>query len=102
MYKGLLKKSKTELARLVVLLLALVVALGLLTVSRAFTIEKAVSETEGFYLGDVQPTPSGTYTAPCKGGRCYPDTGSGVLPTPTPAGRRCIRFGSWLVCGPRF
>ena len=49
MYKVLLKKSKNELARLIVLLVALVVVLGLLTATKVFKIENNV-----LYEGELQ------------------------------------------------
>lgn len=119
MIKSLLKKSKTELVKIILLLVALVVVLGLLTVSRVFTIEKYVTDVSGFTPRPgtdpyevVEPTlvPSGTFTN-CKGPNCGGELGNpsrttaeAVTPTPMPTTRtpRCIRFGTYRICGPKF
>ena len=100
MYKLLLKKSKNELARLIVLLVALVVVMGLLTATKVFKIEKEVTDVSGFTIRPgtdpyevVEPTGAVGSTGVISPRDEFPS------PMPTP---RCIRFRTFKICGPYF
>lgn len=96
MIKSLLKKSKIELIRIILLLVFLVTVLGLFTFSKVFTIEKSVTDVSGF-----TPRP-GTDPYEIEPGGSMPPRD---LVTPTPAPRptnRCIRFRTFRICGPYF
>lgn len=94
MYKSFLKKSKTELVRIILLLFALVLALGLLSATKLVVIEKDVTEISGYMVPretDPYQVEPGTAVTPR----------DEVTPTPTPRRPRCIRFRSYRICGPR-
>lgn len=98
----LLKKSKNELARIIVLLFALVVALSLLTFSKFITIEKSVIDSSA-YTGPIDRQP------PVNIDPYQNEPSVSVVPTliltpsraPEKKPTRCIMFKNWKICTPR-
>ena len=102
MYKSLFKKSKSELVRLIVLLFALVVALGLLTATNVFTIEKEVTDVSGFTIRpgtDPYEVVEPTTTVVNPGGVVSPID---EFPKSVSHSPKCFKIRTFKICGPYF
>ncbi|KKQ25347.1 MAG: hypothetical protein US62_C0025G0003 [Candidatus Woesebacteria bacterium GW2011_GWA1_37_8] len=102
MYKVLLKKSKNELARLIVLLVALVVVLGLLTATKVFKIEKEVTDVSGFTIRpgtDPYEVVEPTTTVVNPGDAVSPVD---EFPAQYSHSPKCFKIRTFKICGPYF